>query len=114
MTAMKTSLAFLGIAVCLGGCVIKKDNGGGPLSSMHSQRLIIQFKPQHHACNDPGIADLSRSVGISLVLERPMGEGACVVTQFASHPDRFHEQQKRIRAYGAVQWVEQDQRMRAR
>jgi hypothetical protein len=101
------------VAGCLTACV-SLSGSDNPLSSLpHSQRLVIQFKPNRLACDTAGIDALSRSVGVSLAVVRPMAKGACVVNQFASHSDHFRKQQNKIAGHDSVQWVEPDQRMHA-
>lgn len=111
MTVTKGKWTSIAVAGCLTACV-SLSGSDSPLSSLpHSQRLVIQFKPNRLTCDTAGIDALSQAAGVSLAVVRPMGKGACVVNQFASHPDQFLKQQNRIAAHDSVNWVEPDQRM---
>jgi hypothetical protein len=110
---MKWSLVSIAVTGCLTACVAISGPEKPISSSSYAQRLVIQFKAQQQACDHAGIAVLSRMTGVSLAVVRPMGKGACIVNQFASHPDDLLKQQNRIEAHDSIQWVEPDRRMHA-
>ena len=112
------NVAKIALLTSLAGCVVLPSQEKKPLSSherqsTYSQRLVIQFKPRKNACNADGIAALSQATRVSLELIRPIGRTGCVVQQVAAHPDRFSEQQRRLKAHDSIDWVEVDQRMQA-
>ena len=78
-----------------------------------ARQLIIKFKPSTIACDAAGIAQLSSATRVPVEYVRPMSGGACVVRQAADDANGFAQGQETLRQHPAVEWLEQDAKMKA-
>jgi hypothetical protein len=78
-----------------------------------NQRLIIKFKSAGITCDADGIAKLSATTRVSIEFIRPMSGDACVIQQSADSPEGLVQGQEVLRRHPAVEWLEQDRKMRA-
>lgn len=78
-----------------------------------TRQLIIKFKPNTIACDAAGIALLSSATRVPVKYVRPMSGDACVVRQSADDANGFAQGQETLRQHPAVEWLEQDAKMKA-
>lgn len=78
-----------------------------------TRQLIIKFKPNTIACDAAGIAQLSSVTRVHVEYIRPMSGGACVVRQSADDANGLEQGQETLRQHPAVEWLEQDAKMKA-
>lgn len=78
-----------------------------------TRQLIIKFKPNTIACDTVGIAQLSSVTRVQVEYIRPMSGDACVVRQSADDTNGLEQGQETLRQYPAVEWLEQDAKMKA-
>jgi hypothetical protein len=77
------------------------------------QRLIIKFKLSTLECDADGIAKLSSATGVRIEFVRPISGESCVITQYADSPESLLQGQEVVRQHPAVEWLEQDRKMKA-
>ncbi len=77
------------------------------------QRLIIKLKSNSLNCNADGIAKLSAATRVSLVFVSTISGESCVITQFADSTEGLIHGQEVLRQHPAVEWLEQDRKMKA-
>ena len=78
-----------------------------------TRQLIIKFKPDTIACDAAGIAQLSLAARVPVEYVRAMSGGACVVKQSADDANGLGQGQETLRQHPAVDWLEQDTKMKA-
>ena len=78
-----------------------------------TRQLIIKFKPDTIACDAAGIAQLSLAARVPVEYVRAMSGGACVVKQSADDANGLGQGQKTLSHPPAVDWLEQDTKMKA-
>lgn len=77
------------------------------------RQLIIKFKLDTIACDAAGIAQLSLATRVPVEYVRSMSGGACVVKQSADDANGLEQGQETLRQHPAVDWLEQDKKMKA-
>ena len=77
------------------------------------RQLIIKFKIDTIACDAAGIAQLSLATRVPVEYVRSMSGGACVVKQSADDANGLGRGQETLRQHPAVDWLEQDTKMKA-
>src|SRR3990167_4785276 len=77
------------------------------------RQLIIKFKIDTIACDAAGIAQLSLATRVQVEYVRSMSGGACVVRQSADDANGLGQGQETLRQHPAVDWLEQDTKMKA-
>ena len=78
-----------------------------------TRQLIIKFKLDTIACDAAGIAQWSLATRVPVEYVRSMSGGACVVKQSADDANGLGQGQETLRQHPAVDWLEQDTKMKA-